>query len=182
MDVFRPRAIPALIAAALAVAAAHADCGALAGTYAFKPETSGDDRTLASLVEGDRRKLFKYPAPSGAPQSWTSGAPRSRVKAEALATAATFAPNGSSGAFSFLDDKGTAIVSLGIGQGWACKGNRLERTGERMAGAGDVIRTDRVEEALFVADGHLVYEETVTPIEPRTGKAQRQRYRFRKVG
>lgn len=182
MDILRPRAIPALIAAALAMGVAKADCGVLAGTYAFKPDTSTDDRTLASLVEGDRRKLFRYPAPTGAPQSWTSGAPRSRVKAEALATAATFKPNGTGGAFSFLDDKGMAITSLGIGQGWACKGDRLERTGERMAGNAEGIRTDRIEEALFVADGHLVYEETVTPIEPRPGKAQRQRYRFRKAG
>ena len=185
MDLLRPRAIPALIAAALAAGAAHADCSALAGTYAFRPEASAtvtEERTLASLVEGDRRKLFKAAAPSGSAQSWTSGAPRARAKAEPLATAAAFKANEAGGTFTFLDDKGAALASLGIGQGWACKGDRLLRGGERMVGAGEVIRTDRVEEALFVADGHLVYDETVTPVEPRPGKAQRQRYRFRKAG
>ena len=182
MDLLRPGAIPALIAAALALGAAHADCGTLAGTYAFKPDAGNSDLTLATLVEGDRRKLFKARAPSGTPQSWTSDAPRSRLKAEPLAASGSFKAHDGGGTFTFIDEKGAAIVSLGIGQGWACKGDRLLRSGERMAGIGDAIRTDRVEEALFVADGHLVYEETVTPVEPRPGKSQRQRYRFRKAG
>lgn len=183
MDIVGPRAIPALIAALLAIGVAHADCGALAGTYAFRPAASeNDDRTLASLVEGDSRKLFKPRAPRTAPQSWTSGAPRSRVKAEPLAVSASFRSNVGGGSFTFMDDKGTTLASLALGPGWACKGDRLQRSGERMAGTAQAIRTDRVEEALFLDDGDLVYEETVTAIEPRAGKAQRQRHRFRKAG
>jgi hypothetical protein len=182
MDLFRTRAIPALIAA-LAALPSHAACEALNGTYRYDAAAlvDGRPRYLSDLTLGpERRKLMKTEAPTKA-EGLGATQPRSRPKVTHLAAAGTLEAVARGATIEFRDAQGKALVRMGIGEGWTCKGNALERNAERTAGLGDNIRTERARETLSKAGADLVYAETVTVIEPAGAKPRYTEVRFAAV-
>ena len=166
MDFLRPRAIPALIAA-LAIPLSHAACEALNGTYRYQSTApvEGLPRYLSDLTQGpERNKLMRSESSGGKSQGLASAQPRSRPKVTHLSSTATLAAQAKGATLEFHDAQGKALAKMGIGSGWACKGEQLVRSEERVAGLGDNIRTERVEERLSKAGGELVYTESVTNV------------------
>lgn len=177
MDLFRPRAIPALIAALGVAVAAAADCKSLEGTYRFEaakaPAPGEPPETLADFTTGkERGKLYRVEAAQagGKPASLDRTETIHRVKSTPLARRAALERQGAKTVLRFMDDGGKTLAELGIDElgRWSCKGERLERRSERTAGVGDVIRTERVDEVLERnAGGDLVHRVSVTVLEPR---------------
>jgi len=180
VDLFRPRAVPALIAT-LGVAAAAADpgCRAIDGTYRYEAAASGaaEPGTLGEFVTpAVRGKLYaSQPAPAAAgrkPRNLSGNGvidiPMSMRKRKSLASRVTFAYDGRSTQLRYLDQAGKTLLDarLEASWEWRCEGTRLVRTWEHMSGLGDDIRTERVEEALERdGAGRLVHRERVTVIE-----------------
>jgi hypothetical protein len=178
VDLFRTRAIPALIGA-LTLTGAHAACDNLNGTYRDDAGlVDARARHLSDLTLGpERRRLIRTEAPTKA-QGLGGSELRSRPKEVHLATTGTLAAVARGATIEFRDAHGKAIATLVIGEGWTCKGDVLERDAERSAGLGDNIRTERVQERLSKAGADLVYTETVTVTEPAGGKPKRTEIRF----
>jgi hypothetical protein len=178
VDFLGPRAIPALVAAVLvALPAAAADCASLEGTYRFTamkaPSPSEPPETLADFTTGkERGKLYlteKAP-PGGKPVSLDRGEPIRRLKSTTLATKAALKRTPTRTTLQFMDDAGKTLTELGIDElgHWSCKAEHLERHSERVAGLGDSIRTERVEEVLErSASGDLVHRVNVTVLDPK---------------
>jgi len=182
MDLFRPRAIPALIAL-LAMPVAHAACEGLDGTYRYQGASPVDGRTpyLSDLTLGpERRKLMRSAAPAKK-QGLTSEEPRSHQKVTHLAETARLTTVARGATFEFHDANDKVLATIGIGEGWSCRDGRLERSEERTAGLGENIRTERVEQRLAKSGGDLVYSETVTIIEPAGGKPRHVEVRYAAV-
>ena len=183
MDLFRPRAIPALIAA-LAATGAHAACEALDGTYRYEAAAlvDGRPRYLSDLTLGpERRRLMRSEGTTRGAPGFSSSEPRARQKVTHLATTGRLAAVARGGTIEFRDSAGKVLATIGIGEGWSCKGESLERQAERTAGLGDNIRTERLQERLSKVGGDLVYTETVTTIEPAGGKPKKTETRFAAV-
>ena len=179
MDLFRPRAIPALIAG-LAIFTSHAACEALNGTYRYESTApvEGLPRYLSDLTQGpERSKLMKQES-AGKAQGFASAQPRSRPKVTHLATTGTLAAQPRGATIEFRDAQGKVLAKIGIGAGWSCKGDQLERHDERTAGLGENVRTERIEERLAKAGNELVYTETVTNVGPPGGKPKRTEIRY----
>jgi hypothetical protein len=175
VDLFRPRAIPAL-AFALAVAPVMAaDCASLEGTYAFvasKAAAPGEPpESLSDFVtakEGST-KLYRIDVPGGK-ASYNPGEPIRRGKSTPLATKATLKRSGARTTLQFMDAGNKLLLDADISAfgRWACKGERLERSAERVAGLGDSIRTERMDEVLERnAAGDLVHRTTIATLDPK---------------
>lgn len=182
MDFLRPRAIPALIALALAQPAA-ADCSVLDGTYRYKADVEEVSATssLGNLVAGpDRQRLYKIDRAS-APKGLSPDGLMTRPKITPLATAVTLTYRAEGTKLRFLDADGKPIADFGINSDgrWACKGTQLERRFDRMSGVGDSIREERIEQSLAREGEALLFRELVTPIDPPGGKPGRVESRFR---
>jgi hypothetical protein len=178
MDLFRTRAIPALIAALLATGA-HAACEALNGTYRYEAGiVDMRARYLGDLTVGpERRKLMKT---EGSPvkRDWTSSQPVSRGKVTILAATGKLATDARGAKIEFRDAHDKPLATLGIGEGWSCKAEALERDAQNTAGLGENIRTERTHERLSKSGKDLLYTETVTVIDPKGGKPKRTEIRF----
>jgi hypothetical protein len=111
-------------------------------------------------------------------QGLASDGPRSRPKVTHLASTGVLAAVAKGATIEFRDAQGKSLATLGIGDGWTCKGDALEREAERTAGLGENIRTDRVKERLAKAGGELVYTENLTAIDPVGAKPKRTEIRF----
>jgi hypothetical protein len=175
MDLLRPRAIPALIAS-LAATVALADCEALNGTYRYEAvaPVEGRPRYLSDLTMGpERRNIVRAEAPATRSQGLASDQPRSRPKVTHLATTGVLAAVAKGATIEFRDAQGKPLATIGIGEGWSCKGDSLQRDTERTSGLGDNIRTERVQEKLAKVGSDLVYSETATSIEPAGAKPRR---------
>ena len=163
MDLFRPRAIPALIAA-LAATGAAADCASLQGTYRFMSAGPGREVKLSDLsMSRERSKLFRLDE-KGTGAAFGGSSLIQRPKATPIAETATLSHSAKDTRLKFMDAAGKPLAEMTINDTgrWACKGNRLERSKERTAGLGDVIRREKVAETLERnAAGELVYRETV---------------------
>lgn len=187
MDFLRPRAVPALIALAAALApwaaAAATGCAALDGVYEDRAVAlrQGMSEHLTNLVDGPQKaQLFRREGQG--PKSLAPSGPMARPKITHLAATAKLAWNPAGTKLTFMDAEGKALATLGIDASgrWTCRAGRLERRSTRTAGLGDVLRTERVEEVLERdAKGDLVYSETVTVVEPPGGKPKRSEARFR---
>jgi len=180
LDFLRAGAIPALTAlGVLALPAAAAPCS-IDGTYRFRSESSkGETETFNRLVvlpQGEGRKLFKLDNPQAPQQGFGGSEPRARPKYTALAVQAQVAGS----RVRFLDAAGKVLAEgkLDSGGKWTCRGERLERSSENMAGVGDEIRTDRLDESLRREGDALVYSETRTTIDPPGGKPRASEMRF----
>jgi len=175
VDFIRTRAIPALIAASWAVpAAAAVDCAALEGIYRFeatKATMPGEPpETLADFLHNkDTGKLYRIEE-RGGKVSFAGSGTIQRGKSTPLATKAALKYSGGKATLRFMDGEGKLLAEHGIGAfgNWSCNKGRLERGSERMAGLGDSIRTERVDELLERNPaGDLVHRTTVTTLEPR---------------
>ena len=171
-----------ILAAALACAAAlgaHADCKKLDGTYRFRPVEPGNeaDESLGTLASGaGRSKLYKTEGVKG-PTGLTSTQPIARPKVTDIAVAATLAYAPGAVQWHFVDAGGHPLATLPLdtSRPWSCSGDRLTRSYQRIAGLGDNIRTDRIEEVLERdGSGSLVHRETITTIEGGKGTKVRE--------
>ncbi len=177
MDLFRPRAIPALIASLWVLAATAAvDCASLEGTYRFAsstpPPRGEPQETLADFTTGKERSKLYRSDPNLA--AWSASGLSRRPPSAAIATKAALKRTQTKTTLQFMDDQGKALVELGIDElgRWTCKGGHLERHNERTAGTASEIRTERVEEVLErSAAGDLVHRTTVNVLEPKGAKA-----------
>jgi hypothetical protein len=182
VDLIRSRAIPALIAALAAVPSAAAECSSLEGTYRFEsssPPVPGQPPfNLGELGMKMRPGDKIYEVEGGAtakakaePKSLNPSEPIRRLKSTLLASSATLKRTPSGTQLDIKDAKGIVLAAnanLDAYTRWHCKDNRLERSSERMAGLGDSIRTERVEEVLERnAAGDLVHRQTITVLEPK---------------
>ncbi|HEY2627605.1 MAG TPA: hypothetical protein VGI57_00685 [Usitatibacter sp.] len=174
MDLFRPRAIPALVAALLAVPAAAVECASLEGTYRFdatQAASAGEPaESLMDLTTGkERSKLYRVDAP-GSKGAFGGSQAIQRPKTTVLATKATLKRSATKTTLTFMDGGGKVLAELGIDElgRWSCKSGHLERHNERMSGLGDSIRTERVEEVLErSAAGDLVHRTAITTLDPK---------------
>jgi len=180
MDLLRPRAIPALIAA-LALPCAAADCSTLAGTYRFKSAGPAMDAKLSDLsMSRERSKLYRVEEKGSGPGALSGGNLIQRPKTIPLAETVALTYTAKDTRLKFMDAAGKVLAEMTINDTgrWACKGDRLERTKERTSGLGDAIRTEKVTETLERnAAGDLVLRETVTVIgspgaKPRVTEAR----------
>ena len=161
MDLLRPRAIPALIAA-LACTCAAADCASLQGTYRFKAAGGGEAKLSDLTLSRDRSKLYHVDEKGTGP---SSGQPIRRGKVTWLAETAALTHNGKETRLRFMDAAGKTLAETTINDTgrWSCNGDRLERSKERTAGLGDAVRAEKVVETLARNPaGDLVLRETVT--------------------
>jgi hypothetical protein len=186
MDLFRTRAIPALIGAALALPCAAADdCKALNGTYQEQSVAprNGVTEHLSNFVMGkEKNKLFHREAGTGDKPSFSGSATLSRPKVTALASSATLTHDAKGTRLKFMDAQGKDLAEAGIDSPrWKCSGSHLARTSQRTSGLGDVFRTERIEEKLLrdPATGDLVYIEAKTVVEPPGGKPTQSEAHFR---
>jgi hypothetical protein len=183
VDLFRPRAIPALIAALACTSAAADDCKLVNGTYQDQSaaQRNGVSDRLSNFATGKGKdKLFRREG--GTAPSFTGSQTLTRPKVTALAAAATLTHDAKGNRLKFLDAEGKELAELGIDSPrWKCVGNHLERSSQRTSGLGDVFRTERVDEKLLrdPASGDLVYIETKTVVEPRGGKPVQSEARFK---
>ena len=165
MDLLRPRAIPALIAA-LAATCAAADCASLQGTYKYKSAGPATELKLSDLsMSRERSKLYRVEEKGSSPGALTGGYMIQRPKTTPLAETVTLAHSAKDTRLKFMDAAGKPLAEMTINDTgrWSCKGNHLERSKERTAGLGDVIRTEKVVETLEKnAAGDLVYRETAS--------------------
>jgi hypothetical protein len=180
MDLLRPRAIPALIAA-LACASAAADCASLGGTYRYKSAGPGEPISLSVLtLSKERTKLFRVDDKGTGPGALAGGSEPIRArKVTPLAETATLIHTSKDTRLRFIDASGKALAEMTINDTgrWSCKGNHLERTKERTAGLGEAIRTEKVVETLERdAKGDLILRTTVTvvdaPVKPKVTEAR----------
>lgn len=187
MDFLRARAIPALIALALASPVLAAGCGVLDGTYNYTSEPVAGMQPatfnlLVNLKKGDAEKLLKWDAKS-APKSLSPTEPMARPKVTHLSSKVKveYRPEGSK--VTFLNDAGTALADASLDSfgKWSCKDDHLERSSERMAGAGGVVRTEKVEQSVRRKGDALVFADTVTIIDPPGGKPRTNEVRFKAV-
>jgi hypothetical protein len=177
VDFLRPRAIPALAAALIALPAVAADCASLEGTYRFTaskaPSPTEPPETLADFTTGkEREKLYvvEKAAPGGKPMSLDRSEPIRRLKSTTIATQAALKRMPTKTMLQFMDATGKPLAQLSIDElgHWSCKGEHLERRSERTSGLGDAIRTERVEDVLERnAAGDLVHRTTVTSLDPK---------------
>ena len=170
MDLLRPRAIPALIAA-LACTCAAADCASLQGTYRYKSAGPGEPVSLSVLtLSKERSKLFRVEDKGTGPGSLSGGATAIRPpKMTPLAETATLIHSAKDTRLRFMDASGKVLAEMTINDTgrWACKDKHLERSRERTAGLGDAIRTEKVVETLEGnAAGDLVLKTAVTVVSP----------------
>jgi hypothetical protein len=184
VDIVRTRAVPALIAGALAAVqpVLAADCKSLDGTYRYKAVAAQEGTTdsLANLVSGpERQKLFRME--SKAPASLSSTAPMQRPKVTVLAetVALAYAPGATKLRFNDASGKLIAEFRLDAGGPWACKADTLQRESEQTVGANGVIRTDKSVQTLRRDGDALVFAETVTTVDPPGGKPKRAESRFK---
>jgi hypothetical protein len=167
MDLVRPRAIPALIAA-LALPCAAADCASLQGKYQFQSQSSGSTPAikLSDLsMSREGTKLYRVEDKGTGPGFLAGGQPMQRKKVTWLAETATLSHSPNDTRLKFMDAAGKPLAEMTINDTgrWSCKSNRLERTRERTAGLADMIRTEKVAETLERnAAGDLVLRESVT--------------------
>jgi hypothetical protein len=179
VDLFRPRAIPALIAA-LACVSAAADCASLHGTYRFSA-ASGEAKLSDLTLSRERSKLFRVDERGTGPSSFGGGAVIQRRKVTPIAEKATLAHSAKGTRLRYMDAAGKTLAETGIDDTgrWACKGNHLERSRERTAGLGEEIRSEKVVETLERnAAGDLVLRETVTILRPAGSKPKVTESRF----
>lgn len=186
MDLLRSRTVPALIAALCVPAfAGAADCSALEGTYRFKSVGPGESRQLSDLTFGrEINKLYRIDAQGSAPGTLNPTQTMRRPKTTLLASSVAVIHSAGRTRFRFMDSAGATLVEMGIDAPvrWTCNAGRLERSAERTAGLGNVIRTERVEEVLSrAAAGDLVYLETVTVVDPPGARPVRREARFPRV-
>ncbi|HEX7558365.1 MAG TPA: hypothetical protein VF386_04165 [Usitatibacter sp.] len=186
MDLLRSRAVPALIAALCVPAVAGAaDCSALEGTYRFESVGPGESRPLSDLTRGPgANKLYRIDAKGSAPGGLNPTQTMRRPKTTLLASTAALIHSAGRTRFRFMDPAGATLVEMGIDDPvqWTCKASRLERSAERTAGLGNVIRTEKVDEVLERNQaGDLVYLETVTVVDPPGAKPVRREARFPRV-
>jgi hypothetical protein len=176
VDLFRPRAIPALIASLwVAAATAAVDCASLEGTYRFAsstpPPRGEPPETLADFTTGkERSKLYRTEAKGSDLAAWSASGLSRHPLSTALATKAALKRTQTKTTLQFIDEQGKTLVELGIDElgRWSCKGGHLERHNERTAGTVNEIRSERVEEILERnAAGDLVHRLTVTVLEPK---------------
>jgi hypothetical protein len=169
MDLLRPRAIPALIAA-LALPCAAADCASVRGTYKYKSAGPGESVSLSVLtLSKERSKLFRVDDKGTAPGSMSGGTQIRPPKMTPLAETATLIHTAKDTRLRFMDATGKVLAEMTINDTghWACKGTHLERSRERTAGLGDAIRTERVAETIERnGAGDLVLKTTVTVVSP----------------
>ena len=168
MDVVRPRAIPALIAA-LGCACAAADCASLQGNYRFKAAGNEEARLSDLTLSRERNKLYRVDDKGTGPSSLAGGQPIRRGKVTWIAETAALKHTAQETRLRFMDAAGKTLAETTINDTgrWSCKGDRLERSRERSAGLGEVVRTERVVETLERnAAGDLVLRETVTVVNP----------------
>ena len=173
----RTRAVAAAVACSAALGA-QADCKKLDGTYRFRSAEPGNEaESLGALAGGaDRSKLYKTEAVSG-PTGLTSTQPIARPKVTDIAVAGTLSYKAGAVQWHFVDAAGRPLATLPLDAShpWACSGDRLTRTYQRIGGLGDNIRTDRIEEMLERdAAGALVHRETITTIEGGKGTRVRE--------
>ena len=168
MDFLRTRAIPPLIAAAVAAMPALADdCKALEGRYRFLPAqpSSQPPLPLGNLGEGaDRSKLYRREGDKKI-TGLSPTAPMQRPKMVILAETAVLTRVPRKTRMEFFDAAGKSLATLPIENAnkWACRAGRLERVNTVLVGLGDTVRTDRVEEILERnAAGELVWRKVVT--------------------
>ena len=181
MDLLRPRAIPALIAA-LALPCAAADCTALQGTYRYKSAGPATEVKLSDLsMARDRSKLFHVESKGSGPGGLAGSGVIQRPKVTTLAETATLSTSAKDTRLKFIDAAGKPLAEMTINDTghWSCKDGKLERSKERTAGLADIIRTEKVVETLERnAAGDLVLRETVTIIKPGTGAPKVTEARF----
>jgi hypothetical protein len=183
LDLLRSRAVPALIAAlCLPALAGAADCSALEGTYRFTSVGPGQSRQLSDLTFGPEvNKLYRIDAKGSAPGPLNSTQTIRRPKTTLLASTATLIHSAGRTRFRFMDPAGATLAEMGIDAPvrWTCTAGRLERSVERTAGLGNVIRTEKVAEVLWRTEaGDLVYLETLTVIDPPGAKPVRREATF----
>ncbi|HET9653671.1 MAG TPA: hypothetical protein VFP36_15835, partial [Usitatibacter sp.] len=169
---------------ALAAAGAHAECEALNGTYRYEAvaPVQGRPRYLSDLTLGpERRRIIRTEAPVTRGEGLASSQPRSRPKVTHLAATGTLAAVARGATIEFRDATGKALATMGLGEGWACKGDALERNSEITHGLGNDIRTDRVQQRLAKAGRDLVYSETATAIDLPGAKPTRIEVRYAAV-
>ena len=163
MDLLRPRAIPALIAA-LALPCAAADCTTLAGTYRFKSAGPAMDAKLSDLsMSRERSKLYRVEEKGSGPGALSGGNLIQRPKTIPLAETVALTYSAKDTRLRFMDVAGKPLAEMTINDTgrWSCKGGRLERSKERTAGLGDVVRTEKLTETLQKdAAGDLIYRES----------------------
>ena len=169
MDLLRPRAIPALIAA-LACASAAADCASVQGTYRYKSAGTGESVSLSVLtLSKERSKLFRVDDKGTGPGSLGGGTMIRPPKTTPLAETATLIHTAKDTRLRFMDAAGKVLAEMSINDTgrWACKDKHLERSRERTAGLGDAIRTEKVVETLERNDaGDLLLKTSVTILTP----------------
>ena len=169
MDLLRPRAIPALIAA-LALPCAAADCASLQGKFQFQSQSSGNTPAikLSDLsMSKERAKLYRVEDKGTGPGFLANGQPMQRKKVTWLAETGALAHSPKDTRIKFMDAAGKVLAEMTINDTgrWSCKDNRLERSKERTAGLADMIRTEKVVETLEKnAAGDLVYRESATVV------------------
>jgi len=167
VDLLRPRAIPALIAA-LALPCAAADCSTLAGTYRFKSAGPAMDAKLSDLsMSRERSKLYRVEEKGSGPGALSGGNLIQRPKTIPLAETVALTYSAKDTRLKFMDAAGKPLAEMTINDTgrWSCKGGHLERSKERTAGLADMIRTEKVVETLEKnAAGDLVYRETVNVV------------------
>ena len=167
MDLLRPRAIPALIAA-LALPCAAADCTTLAGTYRFKSAGPAMDAKLSDLsMSRERSKLYRVEEKGSGPGALSGGNLIQRPKTIPLAETVALTYSAKDTRLKFMDAAGKPLAEMTINDTgrWSCKGGHLERSKERTAGLGDIIRTEKVVETLERnAQGDLVYKEAASVV------------------
>ena len=169
MDLLRPRAIPALIAA-LALPCAAADCSTLAGTYRFKSAGPAMDAKLSDLsMSRERSKLYRVEEKGSGPGALSGGNLIQRPKTIPLAETVALTYSAKDTRLRFMDASGKVLAEMTVNDTgrWACKGKHLERSRSRTAGLGDAIRTEKVVETLERNDaGDLVLKTAVTIVSP----------------
>ncbi len=170
MDLLRPRAIPALIAA-LAAPCAAADCPSVQGTYRYKSAGPGESISLSVLtLSKERSKLFRVEDKATGPGSLSGGATAIRPpKTTPLAETAALKHSAKDTRLRFMDASGKVLAEMTINDTgrWSCKGTHLERSRERTAGLGEDIRSEKVVETLERNDaGDLVLKTAVTVVSP----------------
>ena len=180
MDLFRPRAIPALIAALALPCAAAADCAALQGTYRFAA-ASGEGKLSDLTMSRERSKLFRVDEKGTGPGSFAGSQVIQRRKVTPIAETAALAHSAKGTRLRYMDAAGKTLAETTIDDTgrWKCQGNRLERSRERTAGLGDEIRSEKVVETLERnTAGDLVLRETVTILRPAGAKPKLTETRF----
>src|SRR5207253_4677878 len=134
-----------------ALPAAAADCASLQGTYQYQSAGPGEPVSLSLLtLSRERSKLFRVDEKGTGPSSLAAGEPMRRPKLTPLAQTAALTHTAKDTRLRFMDAAGKTLAEMTINDTgrWACKANRLERSKERTAGLGDVIRTEKVLETL----------------------------------